>query len=123
MPVDLPSPPLLAHSVSAPAIHSLRHQMGLDRGLRRVPLDLSGMIALGSVVIATLVSVFIVGALAMMLAGIAGALGIGFSRSRDWGHFHILWVLGGLLYIVAESSPPSTPCWRAWCLRCSSARA
>jgi uncharacterized membrane protein HdeD (DUF308 family) len=94
MPVDLParSP---AHSLGA-AIQGLRHKWGWIVAFG-VFLDLAGMVALGSIVFATLVSVFIVGVM-MILAGVA-ELGIGL-RSRDWGHF-LLWILGGLLYIVA----------------------
>jgi uncharacterized membrane protein HdeD (DUF308 family) len=96
MPVDLPARPN-AHSLGA-AIHGLRHKWGWIVAFG-VFLDIAGMIALGSVVFATLVSVFIVGIM-MIFAGFA-ELGIGL-RSRDWGHF-LLWMLGGLLYIVAGS--------------------
>src|ERR1700709_953340 len=58
---------------------------------------LAGLIALGSVVTATVASVLVVGVM-MIIAGVAE----GFSafQVKSWGKF-LLWVLLGVLYIVA----------------------
>lgn len=58
---------------------------------------LAGWIALGSVVLATAVTVYIVG-LMMIVAGAAEVIGA--FRMQSWGRA-LLWVLVGLLYIVA----------------------
>ncbi len=58
---------------------------------------IAGIMALGSVVMATVVSVFFVGIM-MIVAG-AGEV-IGAFQVKSWGKF-ALWVLLGLLYIVA----------------------
>jgi len=58
---------------------------------------IAGVIALGSVVTATVVSVFVVGVM-MVVAGIGEVVGA--FQVKSWGKF-ILWLLIGLLYIVA----------------------
>jgi uncharacterized membrane protein HdeD (DUF308 family) len=56
-----------------------------------------GFIALGSVVTATVASVFVVGVM-MIIAGIAEVFSA--FQIKSWGRF-LLWVLRGALYIVA----------------------
>jgi uncharacterized membrane protein HdeD (DUF308 family) len=58
---------------------------------------LAGLAALGSVVMATVASVLIVGAM-MIVAGVAEVFGA--FHIKSWGKF-LLWVLLGVLYIVA----------------------
>jgi uncharacterized membrane protein HdeD (DUF308 family) len=58
---------------------------------------LAGLVALGSVVMATVASVFVVG-LMMIIAGLAEVFGA--FQIKSWGKF-LLWVLLGLLYTVA----------------------
>ena len=58
---------------------------------------IAGLVALGSVVFATVVTVFVVGVM-MLLAGVAEV--INSLQIKTWGKF-LLWVLLGLLYIVA----------------------
>jgi len=94
MPVDMPARGEV-HSLGQ-AIERLRHSWGWIVAFGAI-LNLAGLIALGSVMVATLAAVTIVGAM-MILGGVA-ELAMGF-RARDWGHF-ILWILGGLLYVAA----------------------
>jgi uncharacterized membrane protein HdeD (DUF308 family) len=56
-----------------------------------------GFIALGSVAMATVASVFVVGVM-MIIAGVAEVLSA--FQIKSWGRF-LLWVLLGVLYIVA----------------------
>ena len=58
---------------------------------------ITGLIALGSVVFATVVTVFVVGVM-MLLAGVAEVISA--FQIKSWGKF-LLWVLLGVLYIVA----------------------
>jgi uncharacterized membrane protein HdeD (DUF308 family) len=58
---------------------------------------IAGIIALGSVVFATLVSVFIVGIM-MLISGAAEVVNA--FQFKSWGRF-IIWLLLGVLYIVA----------------------
>jgi uncharacterized membrane protein HdeD (DUF308 family) len=58
---------------------------------------IAGVIALGSVVFATAVTVFVVGIM-MVIAGIAEV--VNSFQVKSWGKF-LLWLLLGLLYIVA----------------------
>ena len=58
---------------------------------------LAGFIALGSVVMATVASVFVVGAM-MIVAGVAEVISA--FQVKSWGKF-LLWVLLGALYIIA----------------------
>lgn len=58
---------------------------------------IAGLIALGSIVMATVVSVFIVGIM-MLIAGVAEAINA--FQVKSWGRF-LLWLVLGALYIVA----------------------
>jgi len=58
---------------------------------------LAGFIALGSVVVATVASVLIVGVM-MIIAGVAEVFSA--FQVKSWGKF-LLWVLLGVLYIIA----------------------
>ena len=58
---------------------------------------LAGFIALGSVVMATVASVFVVGVM-MIIAGVAEVISA--FQIKSWGKF-LLWVLLGVLYIIA----------------------
>jgi uncharacterized membrane protein HdeD (DUF308 family) len=58
---------------------------------------LAGLIALGSVVMATVASVFVVGVM-MIVAGVAEVFSA--FQIKSWGKFQ-LWVLLGVLYILA----------------------
>src|SRR6201982_2345311 len=58
---------------------------------------IAGLIALGSVVFATVVTVFIVGVM-MLIAGVAEVINA--FQIKTWGKF-LLWLLLGVLYIVA----------------------
>jgi uncharacterized membrane protein HdeD (DUF308 family) len=58
---------------------------------------LAGLIALSSVALATVVSVFIVGIM-MVVAGVAEVVNA--FQFKSWGKF-LLWIVLGLLYIVA----------------------
>ena len=58
---------------------------------------ITGIIALGSVVMATVASVFVVGIM-MLIAGIAEVINA--FQVKSWGRF-VLWLLLGALYIVA----------------------
>ena len=58
---------------------------------------IAGFIALGSVAMATVASVFIVGVM-MIIAGVAEMFSA--FQIKSWGKF-LLWVLLGLLYVVA----------------------
>ena len=62
-----------------------------------VAFVIAGLVALGSVVMATVASVFIVGVM-MMIAGVAEVINA--FQFKTWGRF-LLWVLLGVLYIVA----------------------
>jgi uncharacterized membrane protein HdeD (DUF308 family) len=57
----------------------------------------AGFVALGSVVTATVVSVFVVGIM-MLVAGVAEVINA--FQVKTWGNF-VLWVLLGALYIIA----------------------
>src|SRR6201987_5774336 len=58
---------------------------------------IAGLIALGSVVFATVVTVFVVGIM-MLIAGIAEVINA--FQIKTWGKF-LLWLLLGALYIIA----------------------
>jgi uncharacterized membrane protein HdeD (DUF308 family) len=58
---------------------------------------LAGFIALGSVAMATVVSVFVVGVM-MIIAGVAEVINA--FQIKSWGKF-LLWALLGVLYIIA----------------------
>jgi uncharacterized membrane protein HdeD (DUF308 family) len=57
----------------------------------------AGVIALGSILTATVVSVFLVGIM-MIIAGVAEVIGA--FQVKSWGKF-LLWLLLGMLYIAA----------------------
>ncbi len=79
-----------------PGLEPLRAKSGWIIALGFVYL-IAGVIALGSVVLATVVSVFLVGIM-MLIAGIAEVINA--FQVRTWGKF-LLWLLLGALYIVA----------------------
>ena len=83
---------LQAGSDTAP----LRAKWGWIVALGAVYL-LAGFIALGSVVMATVASVLVVGVM-MIIAGVAEVFSA--FQIKSWGKF-LLWVLLGVLYIVA----------------------
>jgi uncharacterized membrane protein HdeD (DUF308 family) len=58
---------------------------------------IAGLLALGSVVFATVVTVFVVGIM-MLIAGVAEVINA--LQIKTWGKF-LVWLLVGLLYIVA----------------------
>src|SRR5262250_859439 len=58
---------------------------------------IAGLVALSSVALATVVSVFVVGIM-MVIAGVAEVINA--FQLKTWGKF-VLWILLGLLYIVA----------------------
>ena len=60
---------------------------------------IAGVIALGSVVFATVVTVFVVGVM-MLIAGVAEVINA--FQIKTWGKF-LLWLLLGALYIVTSS--------------------
>jgi uncharacterized membrane protein HdeD (DUF308 family) len=62
-----------------------------------VVYSIAGFIALGSVAMATVATVFIVGIM-MLLAGVAEIISA--FQVKSWGKF-VLWILLGILYVVA----------------------
>jgi uncharacterized membrane protein HdeD (DUF308 family) len=83
-------------SPTAPDIAPLRAKWGWIVALGVVYV-VAGFIALGSVVIATVASVFVVGVM-MIVAGVAELINA--FQIKSWGKF-LLWALLGVLYIVA----------------------
>jgi uncharacterized membrane protein HdeD (DUF308 family) len=81
---------------TAPLLSSLRTKWGWIVALGVVYL-IAGFIALGSVVAATVVTVFVVGIM-MIVSGVAEVISA--FQFKSWGKF-ILWVLLGVLYIFA----------------------
>jgi uncharacterized membrane protein HdeD (DUF308 family) len=81
---------------TAPALAPLRAKSGWIIALGVIYV-IAGLIALASIVEATVVSVFIVGIM-MLIAGIAEVIHA--FQVKSWGKF-LLWVLLGALYIVA----------------------
>lgn len=79
----------------APELAPLRNRWGWI-ALLGVVYFLAGWVALGSVVLATAVSVYIVGFM-MILAGVGEVIGA--FRLQGWGRT-ALWIVLGLLYIV-----------------------
>src|SRR5262244_2866789 len=92
----------MSHTMATPSfepasrLEPLRSKWGWIVALGIVYL-VAGLIALGSVVTATVVSVFIVGIM-MLIAGIAEVINA--FQIKTWGKF-LLWLLLGALYIVA----------------------
>lgn len=90
-----------AASPSTPFVHAvglepLRAKSGWIIALGAVYV-VAGIVALGSVLLATVATVFIVGIM-MLIAGIAEVINA--FQIKTWGKF-LLWLLLGLLYIVA----------------------
>jgi uncharacterized membrane protein HdeD (DUF308 family) len=86
-----------AHTPSvASGLEPLRAKSGWIVALGVVYI-LAGLVALGSVVFATVVTVFIVGIM-MLISGIAEVINA--FQIKTWGKF-LLWLLLGILYIVA----------------------
>ena len=77
-------------------LEPLRAKWGWIAALGAVYM-IAGFVALGSVVTATVVSVFVVGIM-MLVAGVAEVLNA--FQVKTWGNF-VLWVLLGALYIIA----------------------
>jgi len=92
----------MSHTMATPSfepasrLEPLRSKWGWIVALGIVYL-VAGLIALGSVVMATVVSVFFVGIM-MLVAGIAEVINA--FQIKTWGPF-LLWLLLGVLYIVA----------------------
>ena len=84
------------HSLHDTALETLRAKSGWIVALGVVYV-IGGIIALGSVVMATKVSVFVVGIM-MLIAGVAEVINA--FQIKTWGKF-LLWLLLGALYIVA----------------------
>jgi uncharacterized membrane protein HdeD (DUF308 family) len=84
------------HSLHHTALEPLRAKSGWIVALGVVYV-IAGIIALGSVVMATKVSVFVVGIM-MLIAGVAEVINA--FQIKTWGKF-LLWLLLGALYIVA----------------------
>jgi uncharacterized membrane protein HdeD (DUF308 family) len=87
---------MLQNSRAASEIAPLRAKWGWIVTLGAVYV-IAGFIALGSVVVATVASVLIVG-VAMIVAGIAEVINA--FQVKSWGKF-LLWALLGVLYIIA----------------------
>ena len=83
-------------AVTSSGLAPLRAKSGWIIALGVVYL-IAGFIALGSVVFATVVTVFVVGVM-MVIAGVAEVFNA--FQLKSWGKF-LLWLLLGLLYIVA----------------------
>jgi uncharacterized membrane protein HdeD (DUF308 family) len=87
-----------AHTLpaTAPGLEPLRAKSGWIVALGVVYI-VAGLIALGSVVFATVVTVFVVGIM-MLIAGVAEVINA--FQIKTWGKF-LLWLLLGVLYIIA----------------------
>ena len=81
---------------SSAALEPLRAKRGWIIALGIVYL-IAGLVALGSIVLATIVSVFVVGIM-MLIAGVAEVFHA--FQIKTWGRF-LLWLLLGALYIIA----------------------
>lgn len=79
-----------------PAVQTLRSKSGWIVALGVVYV-IAGLIALSSVVFATKVTVFVVGIM-MLISGVAEVINA--FQFKSWGKF-LVWLLLGLLYIVA----------------------
>jgi uncharacterized membrane protein HdeD (DUF308 family) len=80
----------------SPGLEPLRAKRGWIIALGVIYV-IAGLIALGSIVMATIVSVFVVGIM-MLIAGVAEVFHA--FQIKTWGRF-LLWLLLGALYIVA----------------------
>ena len=85
-----------AHSFDGSSFEPLRAKRGWIVALGVIYL-LAGIVALSSVALATVVSVFIVG-IAMLVAGVAEVINA--FQMKSWSKF-LLWVLLGSLYVAA----------------------
>jgi len=83
-------------TVATSGLAPLRAKSGWIVALGAIYL-IAGVIALGSVATATVASVFVVGIM-MLLAGVAEIVNA--FQVKSWGKF-ILWLLLGILYVVA----------------------
>jgi uncharacterized membrane protein HdeD (DUF308 family) len=83
-------------STSSASLEPLRAKSGWIVALGVVYV-IAGLVALGSVVFATVVTVFVVGIM-MLIAGVAEVINA--FQIKTWGKF-LLWLLIGVLYIVA----------------------
>jgi len=81
---------------TSPGLEPLRAKRGWVIALGIVYI-IAGVIALGSVVMATIVTVFVVGIM-MLIAGVAEVFHA--FQIKTWGKF-LLWLLLGALYIIA----------------------
>ena len=81
---------------TSPGLEPLRAKRGWVIALGVVYI-IAGVIALGSVVMATIVTVFVVGIM-MLIAGVAEVFHA--FQIKTWGKF-LLWLLLGALYIIA----------------------
>ena len=79
-----------------PGVEALRAKWGWIVALGTIYV-LAGLIALYSIVTATVVSVFVVGIM-MLIAGVAEVINA--FQVKSWGKF-LLWILLGVMYIVA----------------------
>ena len=87
-----------AHSFDSSSFEPLRAKRGWIVALGVIYL-LAGIVALSSVALATVVSVFIVG-IAMLVAGVAEVINA--FQVKSWGKF-ALWLALGLLYTVTSA--------------------
>jgi uncharacterized membrane protein HdeD (DUF308 family) len=90
-----PAAPTPGRSLGS-ALEGLRHRWGLVTGVG-VLFVIFGLIALGSVVTATVASVWMVGLMMLLSGGVEVAHGF---AVRSWGR-STLWILLGLLYGLA----------------------
>ncbi|HYP37900.1 MAG TPA: DUF308 domain-containing protein, partial [Stellaceae bacterium] len=81
---------------AASGLEPLRAKRGWIIGLGIVYV-IAGLIALGSIVTATIATVFVVGIM-MLIAGVAEVFHA--FQIKTWGRF-LLWLLLGALYIIA----------------------
>ena len=81
---------------SSSGLEPLRAKRGWIVALGIIYL-VAGLVALGSVVMATIASVFVVGIM-MLIAGVAEVINA--FQIKSWGRF-LIWLLLGVLYIVA----------------------
>lgn len=86
----------VTESIGAPRLQPLRSKWGWIVALGIVYV-IAGLVALGSVVTATAATVFVVGIM-MLIAGVAEVISA--FQIKTWGKF-LLWLLLGVLYIVA----------------------
>ena len=98
----------LGSAGAAPELAPLRAKSGWIVALGVVYL-IAGFIALGSVAMATVASVFVVGIM-MILAGVAEIVNA--FQVKSWGKF-VLWLLLGILYVIAGVAAFENPLFAA----------